>query len=260
MITLQELAAQMEKLCPLSLSEACKKKGMYDNSGLLVSRAGGVNGVLFSLDLSRRAVAEAVHAGCDCIVTHHPAIYGGMERIYESDVAAGAVYDAIKRDIAVFSQHLNLDLAAGGIDDMLAYGLGATSFETIDKLAETAGYGKAFTLAPTTAGDICERVEREFKTRKYILYGSPDKRVETAASFCGAGGSDAAAYAGKADLIVTSDAPHHVIREIAERGGALLLLPHYAAENYGFKAFFAKMKGALGARAKAEYFEDERYL
>ena len=260
MIALKELAAEMEKLCPLALSDMCKAKGMYDNSGLIVSRKGGAEGVLFSLDLSRRAVEEAAARGCDCIVTHHPAIYGGLERIDEESVASGAVYAAARRGMAVFSQHLNLEMAAGGIDEMLARGLGGAQPEILDKLTESAGYGREFSLTPTTAGEICERVEREFKTRRYVLYGSPDKRVETAASFCGAGGAEAAAYRGKADLIVTSDAPHHVIREVAERGRALLLLPHYAAENYGFKAFFAKMKAALSGRAKAEYFEDGRYL
>ena len=59
MIALKELAAEMEKLCPLALSDMCKAKGMYDNSGLIVSRKGGAEGVLFSLDLSRRSVEEA---------------------------------------------------------------------------------------------------------------------------------------------------------------------------------------------------------
>ena len=260
MIALKELAEEMEKLCPLSLSEELKRRGQYDNSGLLVARKGGAEGVLFSLDLSERAVAAAKAAGCDCIVTHHPAIYGGMEKIDEEDVTSGAIYAAITAGMAVFSQHLNLDIAEGGIDDMLAYGLGATSFETANKLTEKNGYGKIFRLAPMTTGELCEQIERELGTRKYILYGSPDRRAERVASFCGAGGGEAAAYGGKVDVIVTSDAPHHVIREITERGSALVLLSHYAAENYGFKAFYAKMKGAIGARAKTEYFEDERYL
>ena len=92
------------------------------------------------------------------------------------------------------------------------------------------------------------------------MYGDPDRRIEKVASFCGAGGDEAAEHKDAADVFVTSDAPHHVIREIVENGKALLLLPHYAAENYGFKAFFAKMKGLLAGRAETEYFEDGRYL
>lgn len=77
----------------------------------------------------------------------------------------------------------------------------------------------------------------KFGTEKLVVYGDPDRRIEKVASFCGAGGDEAAEHKDAADVFVTSDAPHHVIREIVENGKALLLLPHYAAENYGFKAF-----------------------
>lgn len=260
MITLKELAAMMDKICPLSLSEACKARGMHDNSGLLISRKGGVNKIAFALDLTKDAVNEAAKAGCDCFITHHPAIYYGLTEIDEEEVVGGAVFSAIQNNMAVFSQHLNLDYAAGGIDDMLAYGLGASSFTALDTIGENAGYGKVFTLPPVSLGEFAEKIKSKFSTDKVIVYGGYDKTIEKVASFCGAGGGEAAAHKGEADVFVTSDAPHHVIREIAESGKSLILLPHYAAENYGFKVFFSKMKGLLEGRAEAEYYEDRRYL
>ncbi len=260
MITLKELAAVIDGICPLSLSEACKARGMHDNSGLLVSRKGDVKKIAFALDLTKRAVEDAAKAGCDCFVTHHPAIFYGLTNLDEEDVVSGAIYAAIRNGMAVFSQHLNLDYAAGGIDDMLAYGLGASSFTALDRLGENAGYGKVFTLPPVSLGEFAEKIKSKFSTDKVIVYGGYDKTIEKVASFCGAGGGEAAAHKDVADVFVTSDAPHHVIREFAESGKALVLLPHYAAENYGFKAFFSKMKGLLEGRAETEYFEDERYL
>ena len=62
------------------------------------------------------------------------------------------------------------------------------------------------------------------------------------------------------DNVCAAGNPCRVIREIAESGKSLILLPHYAAENYGFKVFFSKMKGLLEGRAEAEYYEDRRYL
>lgn len=260
MITLKELGDIMENICPLAVSEACKALGMHDNSGLIVSRKGGVHKIAFSLDLSEKVVEEAAKSGCDCVITHHPAIYYGLMRIGEDSAAGAAVAAAVAKGMAVFSQHLNLDLAPGGIDDMMAYGLGAVEFTALSSPCAGAGYGKAFEIPPVSLGEFAERVKVKFGTEKLVVYGDPDRRIEKVASFCGAGGDEAAEHKDAADVFVTSDAPHHVIREIVENGKALLLLPHYAAENYGFKAFFAKMKGLLAGRAETEYFEDGRYL
>ena len=63
MITVKELEKEIEKLCPIELSEACKRKGMYDNSGLIYAGRGETEGILFSLDLSVRAAERAIEEG-----------------------------------------------------------------------------------------------------------------------------------------------------------------------------------------------------
>lgn len=260
MITVKELEKEIEKLCPIELSEACKRKGMYDNSGLIYAGRGETEGILFSLDLSVRAAERAIEEGCGCIVTHHPAIYGGLERFSENDVAAQALAKAAENRIAVFSEHLNLDIVSGGIDDMLARGLGGKLLLSLDKMSDSAGYGKEFCIEETALGAFAARAAEELGAKKVLVYGDAERIIGRVASFCGAGGSDAAAYAGNADVIVTSDAPHHVIRAIAERGRALVLFTHYASENYGFKAFAERLTAAVRGRAKTVYFADERYL
>ena len=69
-------------VAPVSLSdEFCATYKMYDNSGIIINCASEVTGVLFSLDLSIEAVNRAIERGYNLIVTHHPAIYGGISRI-----------------------------------------------------------------------------------------------------------------------------------------------------------------------------------
>ena len=202
MITVKELEKEIEKLCPIELSEACKRKGMYDNSGLIYAGRGETEGILFSLDLSVRAAERAIEEGCGCIVT----------------------------------------------------------LLSLDKMSDSAGYGKEFCIEETALGAFAARAAEELGAKKVLVYGDAERKIGRVASFCGAGGSDAAAYAGNADVIVTSDAPHHVLRAIAERGRALVLFTHYASENYGFKAFAERLSAAVRGRAKTVYFADERYL
>ena len=83
---LTEILKTLEKVAPVALSDAfCKKYAMYDNSGIIIDGNAQVNGALFSLDLSAKAVKQAKAHGYNLIVTHHPAIYGGVSRINAED-------------------------------------------------------------------------------------------------------------------------------------------------------------------------------
>lgn len=112
---------ELNRLAPLTLSdELVKAEGGYDNSGIIVANDGEITKALFCLDLTRASVAEAIKAGANLIVTHHPAIYRPIKSITE----AAPVYECIANGIAVISMHLNLDCARRGIDYSLAEGLG----------------------------------------------------------------------------------------------------------------------------------------
>ena len=89
-----------------------------------------------------------------------------------------------------------------------------------------------------------------------IAYGE-DRPVSRVASFCGGGAGDALEYGAAADVIVTSDMPHHVIKELVERGKNLILIPHYTAEERGFFLFFNRIAPMLGV--PSSYFKDGRF-
>lgn len=234
----KEIYELMESVAPVALSdEYCKKYGAYDNSGLIVNCDRPVKGVLFSLDFSMKAVNESRERGFNVIVTHHPAIFGGISRLdAANDPLAAALGDCFKRGVSVISMHLNLDTAPEGIDHQLMRAFGGTDPAIMQPLS-SGGYGRAYAVSPVTLSELSDRLRRVFSSARTRYYGDKTKRIRKVASFCGAGcGEDSLAFAVRegAELFVSSDMKHHQIAELLARGINVVELTHYAAEYYGF--------------------------
>ncbi len=263
MFDLTKLMRTLENLAPLSLSQAMIDNGSHDNSGLLIKCHDNTDSVLFSLDLSLEAVKRAVRNKCDTIITHHPAIYMPVKSLSIDDTATLPIINAVKKGINVISMHLNLDIADGGIDASLCEGLGGEKYRILENVTELNGYGREFSVTPTTLGEFSQRVKKVFNTQKVTVYGSKNATVKKVASFCGGGASDAekcvANCVTDADLIVTSDMAHHVIKVLVESGKNIIILPHYVAEEYGFKKFYQRVTEVIGNKAQTYYFDDKRF-
>jgi dinuclear metal center YbgI/SA1388 family protein len=82
--------------------------------------------ILVALDVTDEVVEEAIREGADLIIAHHAIIYRPLPHL-QTETPAGKLYEKlIKHDIAVYVAHTNLDVADGGINDMLAEALGLT--------------------------------------------------------------------------------------------------------------------------------------
>lgn len=238
----EELLKAVDRLAPFSLSEEyCARFSHHDNSGLLINFDEPVSGVLFALDLSKKAVEEAKKRGMNCIVTHHPAIFYPVSRL--DAVQNGSLLDCMKAGISVISAHLNLDAARGGIDDCLMVGLGGTKAEQEMDVLSLGSYGKLFEIEERSMGEFLRGIEETFSTKRTVSYG--EKPVRRVASFCGAGLDERAldfAFRGGADTLVSADGKHHLVLAARERGLNLVLLTHYASEFYGFEKFYLALK------------------
>ena len=262
MYSLQEFFDVLDGVAPIKYSiMQIEQEGAYDNSGILVKMHDKVNKALFSLDLSTFAAEKAKRLTCDTVVTHHPAIYRPVKSLdITGDTAAVAL--AVKYGLNVISMHLNLDVAKGGIDDSLYAGLGGKECKFLNGLDEFAHYGREFKVDKTLA-EFKKYINKEFGTQKTLVYGKQNARAGVVASFCGGGSEYALSYVrggGIADTIVTSDMPHHVLKELTERGKQVIILTHYASENYGFKRFFETVKDKVFGKAETFYFEDRKFL
>ncbi len=249
-----------DEIAPFALSkEYCERYGAYDNSGVILDFGEELTGVVFSLDCSTLAIEEAKKQGANCIFTHHPAIFSPVRSICVGGTAANIAACA-RAGISVISAHLNLDCAQGGVDDCLMHGLGGKAAESVMHPLREGGYGKVYSVVPTPLEAFVGGAQKEFGTRRTVVYGN--RPVGKIASFCGAGMDDASvnfAVGSGADTVVSSDAKHHLLSALIEAGLNVVLLTHYAAENYGFMKFGEKIKSKISG-VPAYFVTDERLL
>lgn len=120
------MAVNGQEIIRLFESWSPKKLACMDNDpiGLAIGTLNKpVANVLVTLDVNDAVVEEAIANGCELIIAHHPPIFRKLANL-RTDSPAGALYEKlIKHDIAVYAAHTNLDVAAGGVNDLLAEAL-----------------------------------------------------------------------------------------------------------------------------------------
>lgn len=117
----------------------------YDNAGLVVGDPEReVGRALLAVDVTEEVLAEAEQEGCDLVVTHHPIVFHPLKRLNEADYVQRCVARAVRRDIALYACHTNLDSAPNGMSWRLASELGIGSLHVLapspDK-GEGVGFG-----------------------------------------------------------------------------------------------------------------------
>ena len=108
-----DIVRAMESLAPPELAEE------GDNVGLLVGDlAGSVRKVMVCMDLTEAVLAEAVRLRAQMVIAHHPLIFRSISRVTADE--APVTYEAVRRGLAIYAAHTNLDAAPGGVSDVLA--------------------------------------------------------------------------------------------------------------------------------------------
>ena len=83
----------------------------WDNVGLLCGRKDKeVKKVYIALDATSKVIDEAVLAGADLLVTHHPLIFSGMKRIVEGDFIGERLVRLLENHISCYAMHTNYDV------------------------------------------------------------------------------------------------------------------------------------------------------
>ena len=145
----------------------------------------------------------------------------------------------------------------------MSNGLGGETVEILSYVDTEHGYGRIAKIKPIKFSEFIAKTKKTFDTNKVIFYGNKNANISSVASFCGSGGSDIekALKSGRldAELVVSSDIPHHVICELLSKGKNVLILTHYANEDYGFKYFYERATKLLGESIKTHYFSDKRF-
>ncbi|MGC4174897.1 Nif3-like dinuclear metal center hexameric protein [Demequina sp.] len=237
MPTVRDALDALERRFPARLAEE------WDVNGLTVgSRDAKITRAHFAVDPTLAVAREAVAAGAELLITHHPLMLRGVSNV-AADTAKGAVVHAlVQGGTALANAHTNADHAAGGVADALARAVGLEVTGPLVSVAGEAalGTGRVGTLGDgPTLRDFAQRVASALPTTAHgvRVAGDLDAPVRTVAVVGGAGDAflDDARAAG-VDVYVTADLRHHPAldaRELAGLGDGrpyLVDVSHFASE------------------------------
>jgi len=138
---IQEITSFLESVAPPFLQES------YDNAGLITGNSNwDCTGIITSLDATEEVVLEAIEKKCNCIVAHHPIIFGGLRKITGKNYVEKTIIRAIKNDIAIYAIHTNLDNVLHGVNAAIADKLDLINRKILQPKNETLK--KLFTFVP----------------------------------------------------------------------------------------------------------------
>lgn len=123
---IKEITDIIEQYAPLAWQES------YDNAGLIVGRPEDrVHQALLAVDVTEEVLDEAEREGCDLVITHHPIVFHALKRFNSADPVQRCVERAIRRGIALYACHTNLDSAPGGMSWRFAQMLGVEQLSVL---------------------------------------------------------------------------------------------------------------------------------
>jgi dinuclear metal center YbgI/SA1388 family protein len=224
----------------------------WDRVGLVVGDPdASVHRVLCVVDCVPETVGEAVAAGADLIVAHHPLLMRGVSSVATTSYKGRIVHDLIKHDVALFTAHTNADVADPGVSDALAARLGLVDLRPLVPGADpTRGPGRIGRLpVPRPLSALTAKAAAVLPRTAWGIRaaGDPDRVIETVAVCGGAGDSFlAAAAAAGVDAYLTADLRHHPASEAVAGGGpALLDAAHWATERPWLDDLAAYLRATL---------------
>jgi dinuclear metal center YbgI/SA1388 family protein len=113
-----------------------------------------VTKVHFAIDPVGPVADEAIAAGAELLVCHHPLFLGGTESVAATSPKGRLVHRLITNGVGLFVAHTNADVANPGVNDALATAVGLADTRVLQPLA--SGYlDKFVTFVPV---DDAERV------------------------------------------------------------------------------------------------------
>ncbi len=236
---ISEITCFLETLAPLVLQED------YDNSGLIVGSAGeDCQNALISLDTTEAIIEEAVHKGCNLVISHHPLIFRGLKQVNRSTGTGRAIIKAIKNGVSVYAIHTNLDNVLAGVNGTIADKLGLVNRRFLLPKMDSGkegipGSGLIGEMPePLSEKQFLDQIRQQFRIpviRHSSLTGRPVRRV----ALCGGAGSFLItnALSAEADFFITADIRYH---EFFEAQGQLVIadIGHFESEQFSIDLLY----------------------
>lgn len=208
MYTVNEILAEMERIAPL------KNMSEGDNSGLIVgSGSKTVTKALVALDITNEIIAEAKSVGANLIISHHPVMNYNYEPFSTLNPDM-PIYRLAENGIAAICFHTPLDVAVGGINDiiydMLKAPLSLGEPEVLEVTTpDSLGYGKLADINRDITADEAARLLKDIFGCTVVRYCGGKKKLKRLA-FCSGGGGNILELAKNkgADAYISGDIKH----------------------------------------------------
>ena len=124
---LSEVVAMLDGWFPPDLAEP------WDAVGLVCGEPGApVRSALVAVDPVETVVAEALSAGVDLLITHHPLWLSPVTHL--AGYKGRLVQDLIRGGVALYNAHTNADRAPDGVNDALAGVLGLREVRPLEQV------------------------------------------------------------------------------------------------------------------------------
>ena len=195
-----DIVNRIEEFAPLETQEA------WDASGWIVELPDlEIERVMFALTITDKVFHEAVDAGCDMIISHHPLFYVPLEY----------------RKINMYCAHTNLDRAQGGTTDTLIKVLGFEKNRDED-------FARIVELnSPISVEELRQKLLVISPNLRYVN----NNNIETIRTigFCAGSGSE---FIGITDAFVTGDVKFHTA---LETDGVVFDIGHFESEIFAPK-------------------------
>lgn len=224
-----ELISWLEKRYPADAAEE------WDNVGLLTGEdTNEISHVFVALDLTEETLDEAIEAGADMIITHHPMIFTGLKKINNHSFTGKKIIKLIQKGIVYYAMHTNYDVL--GMADLSADYTRMHNTRVLcvteERNGETQGFGRVGELEKEmTLREYAQLIRESLKLNEVKVYGDLDSKVKCAAVCTGSGKSMIGdAIRAGADVYVTGDIDHHTGIDAVAQGLALIDAGHYGTE------------------------------
>lgn len=226
MPTVREIEAALFELAP-------REGAMdWDNVGHLLGDPGQeVRRCMVALDITHAVAEEAIAAGCQLIVSHHPIMnckWSQVQTVRDDTFQGSLLTRLLRANVSAICMHTNLDVAEGGVNDVLARALGIREPERFT----SEGVGRCgWRAEPMALPDFVRLVSKTLGCNgvRYAGAGKPVHRVAVGGGACGE--FEDAAIAAGCDTFVTSDLSYHQFVDAKAKGVNLVDAGHFPTED-----------------------------
>ncbi len=242
----------LETIAPLATAED------WDNVGLLWGdRESDVNKIVTCLTLTPDVAEEAIDAGAQLVVTHHPILFKAVQRLTADTTEGAMLWRLARAGIVIYSPHTAWDNAPDGINQLLARSLGLADIQPLrpftlgEDASSSTGAGRWGHLpAPLTLDALAQRTAQTLDTTGVEFVGAPETTIAVLGIACGSAAEfwkDARRCG--CDALLTGETRFHGALEVRVAGFPLLLAGHYATERLGMEHLARLLSAAFPALA-----------